>query len=313
MLIKFEILFSNANIKMTKRKDTRKGLDNKGYLLSVFVALLWSGNPTSVKISLNYTTPFIVGFLRFTLGGIIALFWAIYKKDPLKIKKEHIIPLILAGFLPAAQIGFYNIGQAHTLASHGIIMIVTFPLWAAIFSHFFTPNDKLTLSRILGLITAYSGVIVLFWDSINQNFTEYLWGDILMLLSAMILGGRLIWVSHITQRVGQSQVILSEAIVGATLSLGLSLFLETSFIDFSINLILSMAYQGILIAGLGIILQTFLLRTYLPGKVTFFNLFQPIIGIFISWFLLGESLSLILFLSITLLTIGTYFTIRKKG
>ncbi len=88
MLIKFKVLFSNANIKMTKRKDTRKGLDNKGYLLSVFVALLWSGNPTSVKISLNYTTPFIVGVLRFTLGGIIALFWAVYKKDPLKIKKN---------------------------------------------------------------------------------------------------------------------------------------------------------------------------------------------------------------------------------
>ena len=122
-------------------------------------------------------------------------------KTKINNSEKNIIPLILAGFLPAAQIGFYNIGQAHTLASHGIIMIVTFPLWAAIFSHFFTPNDKLTLSRILGLITAYSGVIVLFWDSINQNFTEYLWGDILMLLSAMILGGRLIWVSHITQRV----------------------------------------------------------------------------------------------------------------
>lgn len=297
---------------MTKPKDIRKDLDNKGYFLSIFVALLWSGNPTSVKISLNYTTPFMVGFLRFTLGGIIALMWAIYKKDSLKIKKEHIIPIILAGLLPGAQIGFYNIGQAHTLASHGIIMIVTFPLWAAIFSHFFTPNDRLNLSRSLGLITAYSGVIILFWDSINQNFTEYLWGDLLMLFSAMILGGRLIWVSHITQRVGQSQVILSEAVVGSLLSLILSLFLEKSFIDISINLMLSMVYQGILIAGMGIILQTFLLRTYLPGKITFFNLFQPLIGVFISWFLLGENLSFILFLSIGLLTIGTYFTIRKE-
>ena len=72
-----------------------------------------------------------------------------------------------------------------------------------------------------------------------------------------------------------------------------------------------MAYQGILIAGIGIILQTYLLRSYLE-KVTFFNLFQLLIGIFISWFLLGESLGFILFLSISLLTIGTYFTIQKS-
>jgi len=296
---------------MADNKDIRKKLDNKGYFLSILVALLWSGNPTSVKISLKYTTPFLVGFLRFTLGGIIALIWAIYKKDSLKIKRDNIIPIILAGLFPAAQIGFYNIGQAHTLASHGIIMIVTFPLWAAIFSHFFTPNDRLNLSRTLGLITAYSGVVVLFWDSINQNFTEYLFGDILMLISAMLLGARLIWVSHITQRVGQSQVILSEAVVGSIMSLFLAIFFENIFLNISLKLILSMAYQGILIAGMGIILQTYLLRSYLPGKVTFFNLFQPIIGIFISWFLLDESLSLALFLSIFLLTIGTYFTVRK--
>ncbi len=297
---------------MADNKDIRKKLDNKGYFLSILVALLWSGNPTSVKISLKYTTPFLVGFLRFTLGGIIALIWAIYKKDSLKIKRDNIIPILLAGLFPAAQIGFYNIGQAHTLASHGIIMIVTFPLWAAIFSHFFTPNDRLNLSRTLGLITAYSGVVVLFWDSINQNFTEYLFGDILMLISAMLLGARLIWVSHITQRVGQSQVILSEAVVGSIMSLFLAIFFENIFLNISLKLILSMAYQGILIAGMGIILQTYLLRSYLPGKVTFFNLFQPIIGIFISWFLLDESLSLALFLSIFLLTIGTYFTVRKK-
>ena len=182
----------------------------------------------------------------------------------------------------------------------------------SIFSHFFTPNDRLNLYRVLGLITAYSGVVVLFWDSINQNITEYLFGDILMLFSAMFLGGRLIWVSHITQKVGQPQIIISEAVVGSLMSIILSFLFEKSFITFSISLILSMAYQGILIAGIGIILQTYLLRSYLPGKVTFFNLFQPIIGIFISWFLLGESLGFILFLSISLLTIGTYFTIQKK-
>jgi len=133
-----------------------------------------------------------------------------------------------------------------------------------------------------------------------------------MLFSAMLLGGRLIWVSHITQKVGQPQIIISEAVVGSLMSIILSFLFEKSFITFSISLILSMAYQGILIAGIGIILQTYLLRSYLPGKVTFFNLFQPIIGIFISWFLLGESLGFILFLSISLLTIGTYFTIQKK-
>ncbi len=297
---------------MKENKDVRKKLDNKGYFLSILVAFLWSGNPTSVKISLKYTTPFMVGFLRFTLGGIIALIWAIYKKDSLKIKRNNVVPIILAGLFPAAQIGFYNIGQAYTLASHGIIMIVTFPLWAAIFSHFFTPNDRLSLSRTLGLITAYSGVVVLFWDSINQSFTEYLFGDILMLISAMLLGARLIWVSNITQRVGQSQIILSEAAVGAIMCIFLAVFFENIFLNISLKLILSLAYQGILIAGMGIILQTYLLRSYLPAKVTFFNLFQPIIGIFISWFLLDENLSFALFLSIFLLTIGTYFTVRRK-
>ena len=91
------------------------------------------------------------------------------------------------GALFSIQLGFMNVGQNFTSGGHGVIMITTFPLWSSIFSHIFVPNDKLTKLKILGMIIAYGGIIILFWESLRDSKSDYFLGDILMLTSAMLL------------------------------------------------------------------------------------------------------------------------------
>ena len=82
--------------------------------------------------------------MRFLLGGIVAILWAIYNKEKFQIHKREILPLLGVGALFSIQLGFMNVGQNFTSGGHGVIMITTFPLWSSIFSHIFVPNDKLT-------------------------------------------------------------------------------------------------------------------------------------------------------------------------
>ena len=88
------------------------------------------------------------------------------------------------------------------------------------------------------------------------------------------------------------------------------LFESQEFV-FTQSLIISLFYLGIVIASFGLILQTHVLKTYLPGKVTFFNLFQPILGVFFAWIILAENPGIELFLSILLVFIGSYFALKK--
>jgi drug/metabolite transporter (DMT)-like permease len=70
-------------------------------------------------------------------------------------------------------------------------------------------------------------------------------------------------------------------------------------------------YTGVLIAGLGFIGQTWLLKRYLPSRVTVLSLSQPIFGVLFSWWILGESIGGELYIGAVLVVIGSALAQRR--
>ena len=296
---------------MKQSKEKRVSPDKKGVILAFFLSILWSGNPISIKIGLEDAPPLRLGWMRFILGGIVAILWAIYNKEKFQIKKREIFPLLGVGVLFSIQLGFMNVGQNFTSGGHGVIMITTFPLWSSIFSHIFVPNDKLTKLKILGMVIAYGGILILFWESLRDSKSDYFFGDILMLTSAMLLGARQIYISQIAQGISQINILLSQAIIGIISFFIFSTILETENYIYSISLALALFYQGIIIAGFGFIGQTWLLKNYLPSKVTIISLSQPVFGVFLAWIILNETPGIELVFATILVVIGSYISVKK--
>ena len=296
---------------MKQSKEKRVSPDKKGVILAFFLSILWSGNPISIKIGLEDAPPLRLGWMRFLLGGIVAILWAIYNKEKFQIQKREILPLLGVGALFSIQLGFMNVGQNFTSGGHGVIMITTFPLWSSIFSHIFVPNDKLTKLKILGMIIAYGGIIILFWESLRDSKSDYFLGDILMLTSAMLLGARQIYISQIAQGISQINILLSQAIIGIISFFIFSTILETENYIYSVSLALALFYQGIIIAGFGFIGQTWLLKNYLPSKVTIISLSQPVFGVFLAWIILNETPGIELVFATILVVIGSYISVKK--
>jgi|TARA_Y100001970_G_scaffold53590_2_gene67873 drug/metabolite transporter (DMT)-like permease len=296
---------------LKQSKEKRVSPDKKGVILAFFLSILWSGNPISIKIGLEDAPPLRLGWMRFLLGGIVAILWAIYNKEKFQIHKREILPLLGVGALFSIQLGFMNVGQNFTSGGHGVIMITTFPLWSSIFSHIFVPNDKLTKLKILGMIIAYGGIIILFWESLRDSKSDYFLGDILMLTSAMLLGARQIYISQIAQGISQINILLSQAIIGIISFFIFSTILETENYIYSVSLALALFYQGIIIAGFGFIGQTWLLKNYLPSKVTIISLSQPVFGVFLAWIILNETPGIELVFATILVVIGSYISVKK--
>ena len=137
---------------MSINLEKRISPDKKGITLAFILSILWSGNPISIKAGLEDAPPLRLGWMRFVLGGIVAILWSLYNKETVKFKKSDVIPLIGTGLLFSVQLGFMNIGQNYTSGGHGVIMITTFPLWASLFSHLFIPHDKLPRFKMFGMI-----------------------------------------------------------------------------------------------------------------------------------------------------------------
>lgn len=299
---------------MSINLEKRISPDKKGITLAFILSILWSGNPISIKVGLEDAPPLRLGWMRFVLGGIVAILWSLYNKETVKFKKSDVIPLIGTGLLFSVQLGFMNIGQNYTSGGHGVIMITTFPLWASIFSHLFIPNDKLTRFKIFGMIIAYIGVIILFWESISNSSNNYLIGDLLMLTSAMLLGARQIYISQISQGLNQAEIkiLYTQALVGTFTFFIFSQLFENSNFSISYNLVIALLYQGVIIAGFGFIGQTWLMKKYLPSRILIINISQPVFGVILAWVVLGEIPGFELVFATIFVLSGSYLAFKNR-
>ena len=291
----------------------RRPLSLKAGSFSLLLSTMWAGNPVASKAGLDDAGPLRLGYLRFILGAIVVLIYAIATKQSFKIHRHEWTPLILLGALFTVQLSFMNIGQDYTTAGHAVVVTSTFPLWTGVFAHFFVPGDRMSRSRTLGTLVAYTGVVAVFYKGFADSSSDFLIGDLLLLGSAVLLGGRQVYLSQLGQGIAQHKLLMTQGIFGIVTFVIASLVFESdeAFMVTS-RLIIALLYTGVLIAGLGFIGQTWLLKRYLPSRVTVISLSQPIFGVLFSWWILGESIGGELYIGAVLVVIGSALAQKRS-
>jgi drug/metabolite transporter (DMT)-like permease len=210
------------------------------------------------------------------------------------------------------QLGFMNVGQDFTTAGHAVVVTTTFPLWSAVFAHFFVPGDRMSRRRTTGTLIAYGGVVAVFVRSLGAA-DSFLLGDFLLLISAVLLGARQVYLSQAAQGVPQHKLLMSQTVFGIASFVIASLIFEAD--DpwvITTRLTLALAYTGVLIAGFGFLGQTWLLKNYFPSRVTMISLSQPIFGVLLSWWVLGEAIGYELYIGASLVVIGSWMAQRGR-
>lgn len=280
--------------------------------LALLLSTMWAGNPVATKAGLEDAGPMRLGWLRFAIGGLVVLIYAVATRQSFRVQRREWVPLALLGTLFTVQLAFMNIGQDFSTAGHAVVVTSTFPLWTGVFAHFFVPGDRMSRPRTFGTLVAYTGVVAVFYRGFADSSSDFLLGDLLLLGSAVLLGGRQVFLSQLGQGIAQHKLLIAQAIFGVTTFVIASLIFESDepFI-ITTRLVVALFYTGVLIAGLGFIGQTWLLRRYLPSRVTVISLSQPVFGVLFSWWILGESIGGELYLGAALVVVGSALAQRK--
>jgi len=281
----------------------RRPLTPPATAFALFLAALWGGNSVAIKAGLDDAPPLRLAGFRFLAGGVVTIAWALYTKQSMLPERKDLPALGGLALLFAAQIALMNFGQDNTTASHAVVIGSTFPLWTGVIAHFVVPGDRLSRGRVLGTLIAYSGVFAVFGQSFGTSEGTLL-GDLLMVGSAALLGSRLVYTSLLTQSVAMPKLLMTQIFVGVVVFLGLSPFIESDPWVMTDRLLISVAYQGLVIAGFGFIANMWMLKHYRPSGVAALSLTTPIWGVIISNLVLGEALEPALFVGVGLVVFG---------
>jgi len=260
---------------------------------AVVIHIFWGANPVAVKMGLVAFPPLWSAFFRFAIGVACIAIWAMVLGTRLWPENREWPGLFILALWFMTQIGLMNFGINFTSGASAAIMTATYPLFSGIFAHFMIVGDRLDKAKIVGLLIAFLGVgLVLSKGRLPNELTRANFGDLILLVSAVLLGGRMIFTAKLVRNVEPMRVVLWQMLLSlGGFAAGAVMWEEIVWRQVEWIPVGALVYQGVVIAGLVFMVNAWLIKQYSPSVMVSFGFISPISGVVVSALLLGDQLT----------------------
>ncbi len=279
----------------------------------LLIVSLIGGGAFAVKLGLQGIPPLKMALFRCILGIIAVGGLGLCLGMSMRMRFEEFRRLLLIAILYALHTITLNIGTQLTTASRSTIFFSLYPLFTVFFGHFYLPNDRLTATKTLGVITAFGGVLLAIMPSLQGLSTGYLIGDLIVILSAGFLGLRITLTKVFVQEIHPYRLLVW--LLGLNIPcfyiLG-RIFESEKPIEWTLASSVGLIYQGWIITGFCFLALTWTLRKYKASKLVVFSFLMPMSGVLFSHLFLGDQLTFGLLSGTGLVAIGIYLVNRQR-
>ena len=156
-----------------------------GYLLGL--SALWGSSYLFIKIAVDgHLAPAELVLLRLVLAAVVL--YLVARAQGLRLPRERRL------WRAFAVMGLVGSAMPFTLISWGETMIdsslaailnATVPIITVLLAHFWTRNERLSVTRLLGVLIGFAGVVVLVGTSSARGHSAALLGVALLLVSSL--------------------------------------------------------------------------------------------------------------------------------
>lgn len=263
-----------------------------------------------MKVALADAPPLRLAGLRFLLGGLTILAYALWTRRAglFAYRRDEWRIVWSVGVLFVVQIGLMNYGQTLTSAAHATVLLNAYAVHTVLLAHFFIPGDRLSAAKLVGVLVAYLGIVVLFGRDVSLDGGTLL-GDLVVSASALLLGERTVYMARAVQQLDPVKLLLGQSAIGITCFFLASLLWEWGTpTRLTPALGAALFYQGVVVAGILFLVNTWMLQRYRPSVLAAPALTTPIFGILIARVVIGDPLTPTLLVSGLLVALGIGIT-----
>jgi drug/metabolite transporter (DMT)-like permease len=285
----------------------------KEWAAFIALGLIWGSSFLWIKIALHEIGPFFLVALRLLLAILCLATVTFFTKPAWPIDKKTYLHLFVLGItnngLPYLLISW---GEQHIDSAVAAILNSTVPLFTMIIAHFLTTDDRMTKSRLVGLVAGFLGVVVLLSRDLFGGFQATLFGQAAVLFAALSYAFSTIYARRTTINV--SPVVRAMLpLVGADLLLWFISPIAESPLHLPSQALtwVSVTWLGILGVGVAYMIYFYLLHAIGPTRTTLVSYVFPVVGVLLGIIFLKERFDWNLIVG-TLMIIGSIFIINRR-
>ena len=246
------------------------------------------------KYGLEIIEPFAFGFYRFIISSLVLLAIIRFINHSVPIEKKDYWKIWGLGILiiPLNQLAFLY-GQSLTSSGHGAILFATTPIWIFLIAQFIL-REKLIIRRAIGIVIAVIGVIVLMTGGAVELGTEYLYGDLLILLAVLTWAFYTVFGKELVRKYGALRITAYALSSGTLLYLPFGAYFasQLDYAAVSLGGWLAVLYMAIGTSVIAYGLWYWALKYMDASRMAVFHNIQPVIATIVAFFWLGEPLGI---------------------
>jgi len=145
----------------------KKGERAKALFALAIVCFFWGTTWLASKEGVKYMPPLQLAAIRQFIGGSCYLLYFFLRGASMPRLKDMAPLFVLALLNFVFSNGLSTWGVKYISAGLGSIIGAIFPLWMVVIN-LFTAKEKLPLKAIMGLVTGFAGVCIIFYDHLHD-------------------------------------------------------------------------------------------------------------------------------------------------
>lgn len=284
--------------------DRRAAIDGFAVATMIGLTFAWGLNGVAVKVSNGGFDPVFVTILRSAIGALCVYAWCRWRGIALFERDGTLVGGLAAGALFGIEFVLIFKGLDYTSVARSALMVNSMPFWVLIGAHFVL-GERMSALKLIGTVLAFLGVALVFSDRLSLPDPSAIVGDVMSLAAGIAWAATILVIkkSRLAEA-GAEKVLLYQLAVSAVIVLPLLLVSGPILRDVTALAIGSVVFQATFIVAFTYLIWFWLMRRYPAAGLSSFAFLTPAFGVLLGGLLLGEPLSLRLFLALGLIAVG---------
>ncbi len=261
-------------------------------LVFMLLCLIWGSTWMFIKIGLEDAPPFLYAGLRFLLAAL--LMFPIVKLRGQRIPRDRRVLRLMVNtglFAVSVTYGLVYWSEQYIPAGLTSVLFSAFPFFVILFSHLMIPDDRLSSTKIGGTLVGFSGLLLIFLDSLKLQNRMAVLATAAVVFSAICTALSNVVIKKNVRELDPFVLTFVHMLCGAVALLGLSLGLE-NLSDFhaTVKSLGSLAYLAVMGSCVAFIGYYWLLGHIKVTTASLIVFVIPIVALFLDWIVLHQVL-----------------------
>jgi len=280
------------------------------------LGLIWGCNFIYIKMAANLITPMQIVLYRVVFGFICVAAYAIFKGYIRISHLKYSIHFAVMSLL-AASVYYLAYVKGIVLLMSGVAGALSgsVPLFSFILAVIFIPEEKITLTKIIGVLTGFAGVVLIAMPSGSTVLESNIKGVLYIAFGSLCLGASFVYAKKFVMPLKLPTAALTAYQLGFS-SLTMLLFTDYKgigavFNDLHTALGLFIGL-GLLGTSLAYIIYYYLVKevgTVTASSVTYI---PPVVALFIGAVIVGEPITITDYIATIMIFMGIFLLRKNK-